>query len=147
MAVPATVAGAGSKATGGALSIDDETTRWTSKPGDGTPSISYRLAQPSTLMAVALRLSGWKERSHRLRIKVDEAEVSRGLTPRSLGYVTLLLAPHQGSVVKVDRVGAAGEGHTVRVTEVANQAIVDTGANTTPKGTLAIVDVEFYRTP
>jgi beta-galactosidase len=148
IAVPVTVEAAGSNAADAANSIDDdETTRWASKPGDGTPSISYRLPQAATLTEVTLKLSGWKERSYPLRITVDGAEVFNGMTPRSLGYVTLPLTPQQGSVVKVELVGAAEEGNEVKLTEVANQANVDTGANTTPKGTLSIVEIEFYRAP
>jgi beta-galactosidase len=148
IAVPVTVETAGSNAADGAHSIDDdETTRWASKPGDGTPSISYRLAQPATLTEATLKLSGWKERSYPLRIAVDGVEVFNGMTPRSLGYVTLPLRPQQGSIVTVELVGAAEEGNDVKLTEVANQANVDTGANTTPKGTLSIVEIEFYRAP
>ena len=126
---------------------DDETTKWVSKPGEGTPSITYRLAQAATLNEIAMKLSGWRERSYPLRISVDGEVVFSGMTPKSLGYVTLPLKPRRGSVVKVELNGVAEEGNTVKMTEVANQAIVDTGANTTPKGVLAIVEIEFYRAP
>ncbi|MEV4778714.1 glycoside hydrolase family 2 protein [Burkholderia sp. LMU1-1-1.1] len=126
---------------------DDETTKWVSKPGEGTPSITYRLAQAATLNEIALKLSGWRERSYPLRISVDGEVVFSGMTPKSLGYVTLPLKPRRGSVVKVELNGVAEEGNTVKMTEVANQAIVDTGANTTPKGVLSIVEIEFYRAP
>lgn len=148
VAVPVTVDAADSNAVDAANSIDDdETTRWSSKPGDGAPSISYRLPSATTLTEVTMKLSGWKERSYPLRIAVDGVEVFNGMTPRSLGYVTLPLKPQQGSVVQVALVGAAEEGNEVKLTEVANQANVDTGANTTPKGTLSIVEIEFYRAP
>ncbi|MET0320193.1 MAG: sugar-binding domain-containing protein [Duganella sp.] len=147
VAVPAQVSDAASNAGEANHSIDDdETTRWSSKPGEPA-AITYRLARPATLHQVTMKLSGWKERSYPLRISVDGAEVYNGMTPRSLGYVTLPLAPRQGSLVKVELVGAAEEGNPVKLTEVANQANVDTGANTTPQGVLSIVEIEFYRLP
>lgn len=126
---------------------DDETTRWVSKPGEGAPAIAYRLAQPTVLSEIALKLSGWRERSYPLKISVDGEVVFSGLTPKSLGYVTLPLTPRRGSIVKVELNGVAEEGNAVKMTEIANQAIVDTGANTTPKGVLSIVEIEFYRLP
>lgn len=148
VAVPVAAADAGSNGADAAASFDDdETTRWASKPGDGTPSIAYRLAQPATLTEIVLKLSGWRERSYPLRVSVHGEEVYRGLTPKSLGYVTLPLRPRQGSVVTVALDGAVDEGNAIRLTEVANQAITDTGANTTPQGVLSIVEIEFYRAP
>jgi beta-galactosidase len=126
---------------------DDETTLWASKPEEGAPAITYRLAEPATLNEITLKLSGWRERSYPLRVTVDGVEVFNGMTPKSLGYVTLPLKPKRGSSVTVALNGAAEEGNAIKMTEVANQAIVDTGANQTPKGVLSIVEIEFYRAP
>ena len=126
---------------------DDETTKWVSRPGEGAPAITYRLARATTLSEIALKLSGWRERSYPLRISVDGEVVFSGMTPKSLGYVTLPLTPRHGSTVKVELNGVAEEGNAVKMTEIANQAIVDTGANTTPKGVLSIVEIEFYTRP
>jgi beta-galactosidase len=41
----------------------------------------------------------------------------------------------------------ADESNAIKLTEVANQAIADTGANQTGKGVLSIVEAEFYRAP
>lgn len=98
-------------------------------------------------MTLALKLSGWRERSYPLRVLVDGTEVFNGMTPKSLGYVTLPLKPHKGSNVRIELVGAADEQNAITLTEVANQKITDTGANRTPKGTLSIVEAEFYRVP
>lgn len=144
IAVPVQVASAASNAADAGNSIDDdETTRWASAAG--ASAITYRMAQPTTLTEVTMKLSGWRERSYPVRIAVDGEEVFNGMAPRSLGYVTLPVKPKQGSLVTVELVGAAEEGNAVKMTEVANQAIVDTGANSTPKGVLSIVEIEFYR--
>jgi beta-galactosidase len=124
---------------------DDETTQWASKPGQA--AITYRLAQAVTLSEMTLKLSGWRERSYPLRVLVDGAVVYEGATPKSLGYVTLALAPRKGSAVRIELTGAADERDAIKLTEVANQANSDTGANRTSKGALSIVEVDFYRAP
>jgi beta-galactosidase len=148
VAVPVASAEAASNAGDAGKSFDDdETTLWASKPGQGAPAITYRLAEPVTLNEIVLKLSGWRERSYPLRVTVDGVEVYSGMTPKSLGYVTLPLKPQRGSSVKVELNGVAEENNVIKLTEVANQAIVDTGANQTPKGVLSIVEIEFYRAP
>jgi beta-galactosidase len=146
--VPVASAEAGSNAGDAAKSFDDdETTYWASKAGEGTPSITYKLAQPAVLKEVVLKLSGWRERSYPLRIYVDNEEVFSGSTPKSLGYVTLPLKPRKGSSVRIELNGVADESNAIKLTEVANQAIADTGANRIGKGMLSIVEAEFYRAP
>jgi beta-galactosidase len=148
VAVPVASAEARSNALDAAKSFDDdETTFWASKPGEGTASITYRLAQPAALTEAVLKLSGWRERSYPIRIYVDGDLVFDGSTPKSLGYVTLPLKSRKGSSVRIELNGVADESNAIKLTEVANQAIADTGANRTGKGTLSIVEAEFYRAP
>lgn len=62
--------------------------------------------------------------------------------------MTLPLTPHPGGTVKLALDGVADESNAlIKLTEVTNQAIVDTGANQTPKGVLSIVEIEFYKAP
>jgi beta-galactosidase len=148
VAVPVLTAEAASNPGDASKSFDDdETTFWKSLPGDGVPAITYRLAQAATLNQVVLKLSGWRERSYPLRVLVDGEEVFSGSTPTGLGYVSLPLRPRLGSSVRIELNGAADESNAIKLTEVANQAIADTGANQTPKGVLSIVEAEFYRAP
>ena len=124
---------------------DDESTSWTSASGQG--AIRFRLAEAATLSEVTLKLGGWRERQYPLRISVDGVPVYQGLTPRSLGYVTLPLKAHRGQVVSIELTGDAEGGAETANTEVANQKIVDTGASRLGRGVLAIVEAEFYRLP
>ncbi len=125
---------------------DDETTTWSSAGGDKA-AITYRLAEAATLSEIALKLTGWRERSYPLRILVDGVVVYEGVTPRSLGYVTLALKPHAGRAVRIELTGAADDGGAIKLTEVANQANADTGAGRIAKGSLSIVEAEFYKAP
>ncbi|MFN3305153.1 MAG: hypothetical protein ACK44A_15760 [Roseateles sp.] len=124
---------------------DDESTSWTSEAGQG--AIRFQLAEAATLSEITLKLGGWRERQYPLRIRVDGVEVWRGLTERSLGYVTLPLQPRRGQNVSIELTGEAQGGVETTNTEVANQKIVDTGANRLGRGVLSIVEAEFYRLP
>jgi hypothetical protein len=125
---------------------DDETTAWASRPGTA-PAIAYTLVRPARLAEVVLKLTGWRERRYPLRIDVDGQEAWRGVTPTSLGYVTLPLKPVLGRTVRVTLEGRAEEGGGMRLTEVANQANTATGARSVPASTLSIVEAEFYERP
>ncbi|SFV11662.1 glycoside hydrolase family 2 protein [Pseudoduganella namucuonensis] len=143
----ASVEAASNGADAGNTIDDDETTKWASKPGEGAPSITYRLARKATLSELVLKLSGWRERGYPLRVYVDEKLVYDGKTPKSLGYVTLPLKRASGRTVRIALNGVADESNAIQLTEVANQAIADTGANQTPTGVLSIVEAEFYEKP
>jgi hypothetical protein len=125
---------------------DDETTAWTSREG-AAPEITYTLARPARLTEVELKLTGWRERSYPLQIYVDGQEAWSGVTPKSLGYVTLPLTPVQGRSVRIVLTGTAEEGGGMRLTEVANQANTATGAKGVSTATLSIVEAEFYERP
>jgi hypothetical protein len=150
MAVPvASIAAASNGEDANNTVDDDETTKWTSTAGAGA-SITYTLARPAALREVELKLTGWRERSYPLRVFVDGEEVYQGMTPKSLGYVTLALKPiakKRGSTVRITLDGAVDEAGGVKLSEVANQANVDTGSKATPKGALSIVEAEFYELP
>jgi beta-galactosidase len=124
---------------------DDESTSWTSEAGKG--AIRFQLAEAATLSEITLKLGGWRERQYPLVIRVDGTEVWRGLTERSLGYITLPLKPQLGQVVSIELTGDAKGVEETADTEVANQKIVDTGASRLGRGVLSIVEAEFYKLP
>lgn len=147
VAVPVAASSAPSNGASTALSVDDdETTTWASRAGEAA-EITYTLARPATLHEIALKLTGWRERSYPLRVYIDGHEVYAGLTPKSLGYVTLPLAPRRGSTVRIALDGKVDEAGAIRLTEVANQANADTGAAALPNTALSIVEAEFYERP
>ncbi len=136
---------AGSNADAAAKTFDDdETTSWVSSATPGEAWIAYELARPSVITEASFRLVGWKQRSYPVRITVDGQEVFKGETPKSLGYVTLPFKPVTGRIVKVELIGTATDSDSYKLVEVANQKNTDTGANSAPKGVLAIIEAEFY---
>ncbi|MEY4388027.1 MAG: hypothetical protein RLY20_3310, partial [Verrucomicrobiota bacterium] len=103
MSVPIASAIAGANATEAAASFDDnEQTSWANDNKLATAWIEYRFAHKVTPSEVTLKLRGWRERTYPLRISVDGQEVFCGVTPRSLGYVTLPLKPVSGQALKVE---------------------------------------------
>jgi hypothetical protein len=78
---------------------------------------------------------------------VDGVEVWRGTTPKSLGYVTLPFKGQRGSEVRIALDGQADDAGAIQLTEVANQANTDTGAQRVARTALAIVEAEFYEFP
>jgi hypothetical protein len=147
VAVPVAAVEAASNAADAMRTVDDdETTSWTSKSGEAA-EIGYRLARPAQLHEITLKLAGWRERSYPLRVSVDGVEVWRGVTPKSLGYVTLPLKAQRGSRVAIALDGVADDAGAIQLTEVANQANTDTGAQRVSRSALAIVEAEFYELP
>ncbi|WP_230412320.1 DUF4982 domain-containing protein [Undibacterium hunanense] len=124
---------------------DDETTAWHSSSVPGEAWIAYELARPATLTEAVFKFTGWRERSYPIRISVDGKLVYEGLTPKSLGYVSLPLKPVQGRVVKVELTGMASDSdRAFAMQEVANQNNTDTGAKVVAKAALSIIEAEFY---
>jgi hypothetical protein len=150
VAVPVASVAAASNPQDSYKSIDDdETTAWTGKAGDGAPEITYKLAHPARLSEVVLKLTGWRERRYPLKVLVDGQVAWSGLTPTSLGYVTLPLTPQAapGQEVRIVLAGRAEEGEGMKLTEVANQANTATGTKGVSTSALSIVEAEFYEKP
>lgn len=123
---------------------DDETTTWQNGREEGSAWIEFTLEREATLSDVCIKLPGWRTRTYPLSVSVDDREVFRGVTPTSLGYVTLPLAPVEGRVVRVQLVGKSEikDGFS-GITEVANAANASDGPAVGP-GRLGIVEIEFH---
>src|SRR6185436_1278252 len=88
---------------------DDETTAWTSGDDRASAWIEFSLERTADLIDATLKLTGWRERAYPIRILVDGKEAFRGVTPRSLGYVTLPLAI-RGRTVRIELIDALKSG-------------------------------------
>ncbi|GEM_PF-360346 len=136
---------AGGNADTIALAYDDnEETTWKSDGGQGTAWAEFTLVRPATLTELTLKMPGWRTKTYPIAVSVDGRRVYQGITPVSLGYVTLPLRPVQGRVVRVQLIGRERADETFGgITEVADAANAADGA-TVAKGTLGIVEVELY---
>lgn len=144
-AIAAAKVTAGSNAAEAAQSCDDnEVTAWSSTGGVASAWIEYELEREARLDEIELKLVGWRERAYPLIVTVDGQEVFRGVTSRSLGYVTLPLKPVAGRKLRIALSGAGESGDAFRMTELENQKNAGTGAERLSRDSLGIVEAEFY---
>ncbi len=124
-----------------ALAFDDnEETAWS-----GKKPVTFELSRVVRLSEITLKTAGFRARSYPIRITVDGAEVYRGATPRSLGYVTLALKPAEGRTVRIEPL-AGGEARDAfgGITELVDQKNATTGEQNVSAGALGIIEIEFY---
>ncbi|WP_281637887.1 glycoside hydrolase family 2 protein [Flavobacterium marginilacus] len=123
---------------------DDELTQW-SNTKDASPVIEYELEREAQINQVVLKLAGWRSKKYPLRIFVDGKEIFNGVTPTSLGYVTLDCKPVFGKKVKIELSASAENSSEINLVEITGK--VD-AAGLKPEqksnGELPIVEVEFY---
>jgi hypothetical protein len=128
-------------------SVDDnEVTSWSNDGRLATAWIKYDLARASRIGEIVLKLGGWRTRAYPLRITVDDKVVFAGVTPQSLGYVTIPFSPVTGKSIKIELTGGARSfdpfGNIVELADATNAAVTSGGGDA--KGTLDVVEVEVY---
>lgn len=127
-----------------ALAIDDdEATSWW-----GRGPVTFNLARAARLNEITAKFSGFRARSYPIRITIDGTEVFRGVTPRSLGYVTLPLKPVSGQAVSIEVMGAAEAREAFGdIRELQDQGRATTGEENVGPGELGIIEIEFNESP
>lgn len=145
VAVPVASATAGGNADQIAAATDDnERSSWTSGSAEGAAWAEFTLARSATLAELVVCLPNWRSRTYPILVTVDGKEVWRGVTPTSLGYVTLPLRPVKGRVVRIQLIGSAqADASFSGMTELANAANAADGP-AVAKGSLGLVEIEFY---
>jgi hypothetical protein len=122
---------------------DDEETTWRNDGKLATGWIEYELSREATLDEVVMKPRDWRRRSYPIRITVDDQVVYQGVTPRSLGYVTLPLEPATGRKLKIELISETAAEDAFNITELAQQKNLPAADSDEP-GQLGIVEVEFY---
>ena len=91
-----------------------------------------------------MKLSRWRTTSYSIRISVDDKEVYRGDTARSLGYVTIPFEATAGKSLTVALQGVAQTGDAFNIVELNGQRdqAEDSKGN---RGNLSIVEIEIYK--
>jgi len=125
---------------------DNEVTDWANDGNLATAWIEYNFARSGNISEVTLKLSGWRAQSYPIKITIDGKEVFKGLTPRSLGYVTFIFKPTTGKSLKIELTGSPGNrdafGSIVEITGTPDPT--SSAGKNAGKGTLSIVEVEIY---
>lgn len=132
-----------------ALSYDDnELSEWTNDGSLKTGWITYELEKDSEVSEIEMKLTGWRMRSYPIQIFVDDKEVFKGDTEKSLGYISIPITPTQGRFVKIQLVGQSQDndafGAIVEITGTKELDLYKDPKALDAKGQLRIVEVEFY---
>ena len=146
--VPIVGVTAGANAGKATLSYDDdESTNWANDGKAQTAWIDYDLGHLAAVNSVTLKMGGWRQRAYPIRIRVDGQIAWEGVTPRSLGYVTLSFPPRIGKSLRIELTGSvtSKDGFSSLV-EVAGKKVANTrpGKTDSARGTLSIVETEIY---
>jgi hypothetical protein len=122
---------------------DNELSEWTND--DGSPKIEYVLEREAAINQVVLKLAGWRSKKYPIRISVDGKKVFEGITPTSLGYVTLDVTPVKGKNVQIELMGSSKNSKDINLVEITGK-VDDAGLKQSKSKTpqLPIVEVEFY---
>ena len=130
---------------------DNELSEWTNDGRLSTAWITYRLARPSVVSDISLKLTGWRSRSYPLEVYAGKQLIWSGETERSLGYIHLTPTRR----VKTDQItirlrGAGRDGDAFgSIVEVAAPAAGELDQIHAPgggkaSGQLRIVEIEFH---
>ncbi|MEO5716384.1 MAG: DUF4982 domain-containing protein [Luteolibacter sp.] len=122
---------------------DNENTGWKNDGKRATGWIRLDLESSSTVSEVTLKMGGWRSKSYPLRITVDGKEAYQGITPKSLGYVTLQLTPTPGKAVRIELAGDIDEKDGFGMVEVTGKKLDDAKGGG-GKGILEIIEAEIY---
>lgn len=145
IALPFTAVKAGSNSAEAKSSYDDnEMTEWKSDNQISQAWIEYDFGRQATPHELTLKLTGWRQRGYPIRVTLDGQEVFKGVTPRSLGYVTLPLTRKTGQHLRIELLDRSAAQDSYRLIEVERQANTETGAASVGAETLSIIECECY---
>ncbi|MEO5910615.1 MAG: DUF4982 domain-containing protein [Pelobium sp.] len=125
---------------------NNELSNWVNDGKLNTAWVKYELAKKSRVDEVVLKLNGFRTKQYPIRILVDGKEVYKGLTDRSLGYVTLKCLPTKGKVVTVLLADNSLLDDKPQMAEMNGKNLDDgNSAAMNAKGSLGIIEAEIYR--
>jgi len=142
-----THATAGANADSAFSSYDDnELSDWVNDGKLSTAWVEYTLEREAMINEITLKLNNFRSRLYPLLVTVDGQEVFNGNTQTSLGYYTIPCKPQKGRKVKIQLSNVSSEKGLNTTTEVNGKKLDDgiTRDDAKAKGTLSIIEIEFY---
>jgi beta-galactosidase len=141
---------AGSNQDAAAKSFDDDD--YTSWVNDGVLAnawIKYTFDKLHPISEVTMKLNGWRSKKYPIKILVDNKVVYTGITPQSLGYVTIAFATTNGRSLTVQLVAANTNKDAFGLVEVNGHKDDDGTVGPDPQGKsiLGINEIEIYQHP
>jgi hypothetical protein len=124
---------------------DNELTEWISDGKADTAWIKYDLARPDVIDQAVVKFVGWRTQSYPIQVSIDDKVVFKGITPRSLGYVTVNFPATIGKTIKIELTGAASNRDAYgNIIEITGAPDPTSSANKGGATKLGIVEAEFY---
>ena len=127
---------------------DNELSEWSNDGRIKTGKITYTLTKPSLVNQCVAKFTGWRRKSYPIRILADNKIVYQGNTQQSLGYITIPLKPVLAKEITIELIGVNSESDAFdKIVEVDPNKELDMfkdKEDTSAKGQLRIVEIEFY---
>ena len=127
---------------------DNELSEWTNDGKLKTGWITYELERDAEIAEIELKLTGWRMRSYPIQVFIDDKEVFKGETDKSLGYISIPIVPTKGRFVKIQLIGLSSDSDAFSgIVEVTGNIELDLYRDPNAadaKGQLRIVEVEVY---
>lgn len=127
---------------------DDELSEWSNDGKLNTGWVVYELERDAWVSEIELKLAGWRMRSYPIQIFVDDVEVFKGDTDKSLGYISIPVQPTKGRFVKIQLIGQTSDHDAFGLVEVAGhiEGAIDQDPKSTSntKGQLRIIEVDIH---
>lgn len=127
---------------------DNELSEWTNDGKLNTGWIIYELERDAEVSEIEMKLTGWRMRSYPIQIFIDDKEVYKGETEKSLGYISIPITPTKGRYVKVQLIGLISDndafGDIIEVTGQKELDLYKDPKAADAKGQLRIVEFDVY---
>ena len=124
---------------------DNEYSMWQNDGKLETAEITYTLAHPAAIKEIAMKVSGWKNRSYPLEVYAGEQLVWKGWTVPSLGYAHLVIdAPQKADTYRIRMFAQARKiDDSNKIGELAGGKANKLENGKAGKGTLGIIEIDF----
>jgi hypothetical protein len=142
--VIASVTAGSNAANVGQSQDDDETTSWSSDGNLDNAWIEYVFASPQNPGQIDVKLGGFRQLHFPLRVTLDGQTVWEGITPTSLGYITLKLKTAIGTHLRIALTGPPSKGSEFgQIKELAGATAAQ--AEQPAKPILTVIEAEIYK--
>lgn len=124
---------------------DNEVSGWQSDGVKSNSWITYKLERTGRIDDISMKLAGWRRRSYPLEIYAGKELIWSGETPKSLGYIHIMLdEPVETDTVTISMKGAAKDNDAFgELIEVAGNAANEAETKTPSKSSLKIIEIDF----
>lgn len=124
---------------------DNELSEWANDGNLRTAWITYELNHDASVSEIELKLTGWRSKSYPIQIFIDETEVFKGNTDKSLGYISIPIKPTKGRFVTIRLIGQTSEQDAFGgIVEITGKKLEEETKGKKDKGLLRIVEIDVY---